>query len=235
MTILALHNCYSQELDIFQNDSIYYKNKISARTMYSINGSTLQKELVTYYSSAGRKIKQFWYWNGEKDFHNVETFYYSPNGQLSTLIDSSGDGSAEITAFYYDDNGNLQKRISIEENDTTDVRTYPKTNTTTKCWYTSGKPYRFDTTIFEKENVKLEYWGTEKSRNSDKDFKWHYTFENEFDKQGNLIKVSAKVENPYKSFTRYIYDKRGLLIKKQEVIYNKKNETIQTQSYFTYE
>jgi hypothetical protein len=235
ITILTFHNSYSQELDIFQNDSVYYKNKIYTRTMYSINGSTLQKELVTHYDSARRKIKQFWYWNGEKDFHNVETFYYSHNGQLSSLIDSSADGNTEITTFYYDGNHNLQKRISLEENDTTDVRTYPNTNTTIKCWYMSGKPYRFDTTIFEKENAKLEYWGSEKSSNSDKEFKWHYNFKNEFDKQGNLTQVSVKVEKPYKSFTRYIYDERGLLIKKQGIIFIKKKETIQTQYYFTYE
>ena len=57
--LFSVQISYSQELDIFQNDSIYAKNKISSRTMYSINGSTLQKEIMTYYNSAGKKIKQF--------------------------------------------------------------------------------------------------------------------------------------------------------------------------------
>ena len=235
IAILTFHNCFSQELDIFQNDSVYYKNKISARTMYSINGSTLQKELVTHYNSIGQKTKQFWYWNGEKEFHNVETFYYSSNGQQSSLIDSSADGNLEITTFYYDENHDLLKRVTLNENDTTDFRTYPNNNTTIKCWYIAGKPYRFDTTIFESQTAKLEYFGSEKSQNSEKPFKWHYNFKNEFDEKGNLIKASAKVEKPYKSFTRYIYDDRGLLIKKQEIIFVKKKETIQMQYYFTYE
>jgi hypothetical protein len=203
--------------------------------MYSINGSTLQKELVTYYNQAGQKIKQFWYWNGDKDFHNFETFHYSANGQPSSLIDSSADGNVEITTFYYDDSHNLQKRVSLQETDTTDVRTYPNKNTTIKRWYMSGKPYRFDTTIFEAENAKQEYWGSEKSQNSDKDFKWHYNFDNEFDKQGNLIKVSAKVERPHKQFTQYIYDTRGLLIRKQEIIFKRKKKIIQAEYYFTYD
>ena len=203
--------------------------------MYSVNGSTLQMEIVTHYNPAGQKIKQFWYWNGENDFHNVETFYYSSNGQLSSLIDSSANGKIEITTFYYDDYQKLQERVSLSDNDTTDFRTYPNENTTIKCWYISGKPYRFDTTIFEKENVKLEYFGSENSHSSDKAFKWHYKFKNGFDEKGNVIKVSVKVEKPYKSFTKYIYDERGLLIKKQEIISHKRKETIQTQSYFTYE
>ena len=202
--------------------------------MYSVNGSTLQKELVTHYNSTGQKIKQFWYWNGEKDFHNVETFYYSNNGLISALTDSSADGNLETTTFYYDNN-NLQKRVTLNGNDTTDFRTYPDKNTTIQSWYMAGKPYRFDTTIYEKENAKLEYFGSEKSQNPDKVFKWHYNFKNEFDEKGNLVKVSAKVEKPYKSFTKYIYDERSLLIKKQEIIFIKKRETIQTQYYFTYD
>jgi len=58
----------------------------------------------------------------------------------------------------------------------------------------TGKPYRFDTTIFESETAKLEYFGSEKSQNPDKLFKWHFNFKNEFDEKGNLVKVSAKVE-----------------------------------------
>lgn len=231
---LTVDICYSQELDIFQNDTIYAKNRISTRTMYSVNGSTLQKEIVTHYNFRGQKIKQFWFWNGEKDFHNVETFNYSNNGQLSSLIDTSADANIEITTFYYENN-NLQKRITLNDKDTSDFRTYPNQSTTIKCWYMAGKPYRFDTTIFEKENVKLEYWGSEISQNPDKIFRWHYNFKNEFDEKGNLVKVSAKVEKPYKSFTRYIYDERGLLIKKQEIIFIKKKETIQMQYYFTYD
>jgi hypothetical protein len=235
LAILTFGNCFSQELDIFQSDSVYHSNSVSMRTMYSINGSTLQKELVTYYNLTGQKIKQFWFWNGEKDFHNVETFYYSNNRQLTSLIDSSADGNIEITTFYYDDNYNLLKRVSLNENDTTDFRIYPNRYTTFQSWYMKGKPYRFDTTIFETTTAKLEYFGSEKSQNSDNSFKWHYNFKNEFDEKGNLVKVSAKVEKPYKSFTRYIYDKRGLLIKKQEIIFIEKKETIQTQYYFTYE
>ena len=81
----------------------------------------------------------------------------------------------------------------------------------------------------------MEYFGSEKSQNEDKLFKWHYNFKNEFDEKGNLVNVSVKVEKPYKSFTRYIYDERGLLIKKQEILFVKKKETIQMQYYFTYE
>lgn len=235
ISILTLYNCYSQELDIFQNDSVYSKNKISSRTKYSVNGSTLQKELVTYYNQAGQKTKQFWFWNGDKNFHNVETFIYSTNGQLSSLIDSSADATVEITTFYYDNSQNLKKRVSLQGADTTDVRVFPTKNTTIKRWYRSGKPYRFDTTIFEAENVKLEYWGSEISPNSDKEFKWHYIFYNEFDKQGNLTKVSANVERPHKQFTQYIYDKRGLLLRKQEIIFKLKKKIIQTEYYFTYD
>ena len=115
-------------------------NKIAFRTMYSVNGSTLQKELVTHYNSAGQLSKQLWYWNGEKDFHNVETFYYSNNGQISSLIDSSADGNVEITTYCYDSN-NLQKRITLNDKDITDFRTYPNKSTTIKCWYMAGKPY----------------------------------------------------------------------------------------------
>jgi hypothetical protein len=112
MAILTLQICYSQELDIFQNDSIYFKYKISLRTMYSVNGGKLQKELVTRYNSAGQKTKQFWYWNGEKEYHNFETCYYSHNGLLTSLIDSFANGNIETTIYYYDNNHNLKKRVT---------------------------------------------------------------------------------------------------------------------------
>jgi len=203
--------------------------------MYLINGSTLQKQLVTYYNTKGQKVKQFWFWNGENQFHNVETFYYSNNGQLTFLIDSTADGNIIFTTFYYDDNYNLIKSVSLNKNDTTDFLTYPNKNTTIKCWYMEGKPYRFDTTIFETATAKMEYWGSEKSQDHDKLFGWHYNFKNEFDEKGNLVKASEKIKKPYKYYTRYIYDERGLLIKKQEIISKRKKETIQSQYYFTYE
>ena len=203
--------------------------------MYSVNGGILQKQIVTYYNSKGQKVRQFWFWNEEKEFHNVESFYYLDNGLISSLIDSSADGDVEKTTFYYNNSNILQKRVTLSNTDTTELRTYPNENITIKCWYMSGKPYRFDTTIFEKENAKLEYFGSEKSSSSDKDFTWHYKFKNEFDEKGNLIKISARVEAPYKSFTRYIYDENGLLTKKQEIIFRKRKEIIQTQYYFTYE
>jgi hypothetical protein len=202
--------------------------------MYSVNGSTLQKELVTYYNAAGQRTKQFWYWNGEKDFHNVESFYYSGDALLLSLTDSSADGNLETTSFHYD-HRNLQKRVTLQNDDTSDFRVYPVKNTTIRCWYAAGRPYRFDTTIFEKENVKLEYFGREDLQNPDKEFRWHYKFKNEFDQNGNLIKVSAKVGRPYRSFARYVYDERNLLIKKQEIIFVKRKETIHAEYYFTYE
>ena len=198
--------------------------------MFSVNDNTLQKEIVTHYNSAGKKVKQFWYWNGESDFHNVETFYYLNDGLISSLIDSSADGNIETTTYNYE-NGNLKNQITLnKQHDTSDFRFYTEKNITIQRWYANGKPYRFDTTIFEKENVKLEYYGTD---NSDS-LKWHYKFSNEFDSNGNLIKVALKVEKPYNSFTRYTYDNRNLLIKKQEIFFIKKKEAVQTEYYFTY-
>jgi hypothetical protein len=227
--------CYCQELDIFQNDSIYSKNRISVRTMYHINGHELQKELVTYYNSSGQKIKQFWYWNGDKDFHNVETFQYSKNCSILRLIDSIGDSEVQTTKYYYENN-TLTRQIMIDQNnDTCDFRIYPNAKTTIKRWYKEGKPYRYDTTNFEKENVKIEYYGIECSGEPGKCHSLHYRFSNVFDSYGNLVKVSSKVERPYTTFTRYVYDKRNLLIKKQEILYIKKKETINTEYYFLYE
>ena len=100
LAILTCHFCYSQEKDIFQNDSIYMKNKIAVRIMYSINDGALQKEMVTQYNSRGQIIKQYWFWNGDSNFHNVETFYYSTLNLLTTLIDSFSDGSLEKTRLF---------------------------------------------------------------------------------------------------------------------------------------
>ena len=234
-TILTFQVCNSQELDIFQNDSIYAKNKIAVRTMYSINGPNLQKELVTYYNPSGQKVKQFWYWNGDKNFHNVETFHYSNDGFIFRLVDSFADGSIQITNYFYENNILINQATIDQDNDTCDFRTYPNANTTIKRWYMDGKSYRYDTTIFEKENVKLEYYGSDCSENTGKCQRWHYKLSNDFDLHGNLVKVSGKVEKPYTSFTRYIYDKRNLLTKKQEIFYIKKKEVIRTEYYFTYE
>jgi len=227
--------CNSQELDIFQNDSIYSKNRIAVRRMYSINGPTLQKEIVTYYNPSGQKVKQFWYWNGDKDFHNVETFQYSKDGAISRLVDSFADGNIQTTNYFYENNTLIGQVTTDQNNDTCDFRTYPNKTTTIQRWYMNGKPYRYDTTVFERENVKLEYYGIDCSDNIGKGDSWHYKFSNDFDSHGNLLKVSSKVEKPYTSFTRYVYDKRNLLIKKQEIFYIKKRETIRTEYHFTYE
>jgi hypothetical protein len=195
----------------------------------------MQKELVTYYNSAGQKIKQFWYWNGEPNFHNVEIFSYSTDSLISSLVDSFADGNIETTSYLYK-NINLKQRVTFNQNnDTCDFRIYPDNNTTIKRWYTAGKSYRYDTTIFEKENIKSEYYGSENSQNEEKPFAWHYKFLNQFDSKGNVIMISFKVENPHKSFTRYIYDNRSLLIKKQEIFFAEKKEIIRTEYYFTYD
>ncbi len=229
LAILTSHLCFSQELDIYQNDSIYSKSKITIRTMYSINGGKLQKELVTHYNQTGQITKQFSYWNGDQTFHNVETFLYSKDGLITQLVDSFTDGNIETTNYYYK-NGNLEKRLTTNQNhDTCDFRSYPNKTTTIQRWYMDGKAYRYDTTIFEKENIKLEYYGTQNSQS------WHYRFLNEFDPRGNLVKTTSNLEKPYKSFTRYVYDKRNLLTKKQEIFYVKKKEVISTEYYFTYE
>jgi hypothetical protein len=231
LCLFVIQRSSSQELDIFQADSIYAKNRIAKRTMYSFQGKEKQKELITYYNAGGQTIKQYWYWNGEKQFHNVETFRYSDSGKLISIIDSSSDGNIEKTTFTYD-NDVLKSRITVgHQNDTCDLRLYPNENTTIKWWYMDGKPYRCDTTIFERENVKLEYFGFDYSDNT----KWHYNFSNQFDRNGSLVKVSAKVEGPNTSFTSYSYDNRNLLTKKQEHMSFNGKRSIQAEYNFEYE
>ncbi len=76
------------------------------------------------------------------------------------------------------------------------------------------RPYRFDTTVFERENVKANYYGYDYPDS----IKWNYKYLNQFDSNGNLVKVSLKVAGPHTSFTSYSYDSRNLLFKKQEQI-----------------
>ena len=202
--------------------------------MYSVFDSTLQKELVTYYNSAGQKVKQFWYWNGDPNFHNVETFCYLNNGLISSLTDSFAEGNIETTRYFYENN-NCKLQVTLNKhNDTCDFRSYPNKNTTIKRWYREGKPYRYDTTIFEKENVELEYYGTENSENPDDITRWHYKFLNRFDLNGNLVKVfsGGLLAN---SFTEYIYDNQNLLKKKQQVFINKGKVSLRMEYSFTYE
>jgi hypothetical protein len=215
-----------QELDIFQNDSIYARNKISSRTMYSVDGKTKQKELVTHYNISGQKIKQYWYWNGDKKFHNVETFIYSPNKVLTSLINTFADGTTETTKYVYE-KGVLKWEVTIDKKgDTCDYRIYPNKMTTIKRWYRDGKIYRVDTTIFEKDNIKLEYFGTEYSNNS----KWHYKFINEFDTRGNLLRA----ENRGISLANYSYDNKDLLRTKTEVFKFSGNQSMKTEYVFDY-
>jgi len=193
--------------------------------MYSVYDSTLQKELVTYYNSAGKKIKQFWYWNGDSNFHNVEIFYYSKRELISSLIDSFADRNLETTSYFYENN-NLKDQITLDQNnDTCDFRSYPNEKTTIERWYRDGKPYRYDTTIFERENIKLEYYGLEISQNPDDFSRWHYKFFNQFDSNGNLVKVFFGGTS-INSFTKYTYDNQNLLKTKQEVLTDRGKVTI---------
>ena len=252
LTLLIIQVCHSQELDIFQNDSIYSKSSISKRTMYSQNGNTSQRELVTFYNSFGKKTKQFWYWNGDKDFHNVETFEYSVEGLLSSKVDSIRDGTIETTSYFYENNS-LKQQITLNQNlDTCDFRSYLNKNTTVNRWYSNNAPYRYDTILFERENVKLEYYGIEYTPKPSKfskvlrpeengtlkpsnPVKWHYNFINRFDPSGNLSQVSAALEKPYSSFIKYTYDNRNLLIKKQEIFILKGKEVTNVEYIFVYE
>jgi hypothetical protein len=232
--VFISHFCFSQEMDIFQSDFIYQKNKIAERTMYRTNGGYLQKEMFTYYNTKGQKTKQYWYWNGDTVFNNVESFYYSNLNLLTSLVDSFADGGIEKTAFFYKGK-NLINRVTIKQNnDTCYFRYYPNKKTEIKRWYMEGKAYRYDTTVFEKENVKLNYYGKQCTTGNDC-YSWRYEFRNIFDRKGNLIQVWPLVIVPNISFARYIYDKRGLLIKKQEFdIINAKAE-LRTEYYFVYE
>ena len=233
LTIFLSSYCYSQEVDIFQNDSIYLNNRIKSRTMYQTNGGSLQKEMVTKYNVNGQLSKRYWFWNGEPDFHNVETFYYSKNNLLLSIVDSFADRNIEKTTFNYD-SLHLKSRVTINaNNDTTDFRTYSNKTTVIHQWYSEGKPYRVDTTVFEKENVKLKYNGVDYS--SEKPFKWHYSFLNQFDKNGNLVKVWSGTRTKHSSYTKYIYDKRNLLVKKQEIYFANKKSIIRTEYTFVYE
>jgi len=211
--LFYLSNCsYSQELDIFQNDTVYAENKITKRTMYLLQDNKRQKELMTYYNSKGEKTTQYWYWNGDKDFHNVETFNYSTDGSLHSIVDSFADGGVETTYLYYED-AILRWQVTLnQKKDTSNFRTFPNRNTTIQKWYSNGIPYRSDTTIFEKENVKIEYYGVDNSDHN----RWHYRFSNSFDKNGNVLEISSKVEGPYTSTQRYVYDEKNLLVRKQE-------------------
>jgi hypothetical protein len=227
LSFFLFHCSYGQELDTYQNDSIYALNKISLTTMYSVQGKEKQKELVTYYNSRGQKTKQYWYWNGEEKFHNVETYLYSKNGMLTSLIDSFADGNIKKTNYVYE-NSVLKWRVTLnQKKDTCDFRFYPNENTTIKRWYMDGKPYRYDTTVFEKENVKLEYYGIDYSDGAE----WHYKFWNQFDLKGNLIRV----ESLPISITTYNYDSRNLLVKKQERFKFSRKQRIKMEYYFEYQ
>ena len=194
--------------------------------MYSVDGKARQKELVTYYNATGQKIKQYWYWNGDKHFHNIEIFIYSPNKVLTSLINTFADGSIETTKYVYE-NRVLKWELTInQKGDTCDYRIYPNKATTIQRWYREGKLYRVDTTIFEKENVKLENFGTEYSNNS----KWDYKFINVFDAKGNLVRV----ENRGISLANYSYDIRNLLKAKKEVFKFSGNQSINMEYVFEY-
>jgi hypothetical protein len=195
--------------------------------MYSVQGKEKQKELVTCYNSRGQKTKQYWYWNGEEKFHNVETFIYSGNGTLISLIDSFADGNVEKTFYVYENNVLKRQETLNQKNDTCDFRFYPNENTTVKRWYMDGKPYRFDTTVFEKENVKLEYYGIDYSDSA----KWHYRFSNQFDLNGNLIRVKSL---PI-SVTTYTYNNRNLLVKKKEEIQFNRKQRVKMRYFFEYQ
>ena len=237
-TIIALFTsslCWSQEMDIFQNDSIYSKNKIKVRRMYHMNGTDLQKEIVTYYNSKGQKIKQYWFWNGDSDFHNVESFYYSKMNLLTSIVDSIADFGIQKTSFFYRGK-TLLSQVTINQNrDTVYFKSFPDKRTEIQRWYSDGKPYRFDTTIYEKENVKSRYYGIDYS-NPQKDYnRWNYKFLNEFDKNGNLTKVWSGAQKPYSSFIQYFYDKRNLLIRKKEMYTINKREVVLTEYSFVYQ
>ena len=147
--VFFFNNSCSQELDTYQNDSIYAKNKISRRTMYFVFGDSSQKETVTEYNPSGKMMRQFWYWNGEKDFHNVETFYYPGNGVIFRATDSTKDGNIKLTTYNYE-NGILKSQVTFDElHDTCDFRVFPQKNITIRRWYRDGKPCRYDTTVFE--------------------------------------------------------------------------------------
>jgi hypothetical protein len=229
------NNCLAQELDIFQKDFIYQKNSISTRIMYCTNGDKLQKEIVTNYDTKGRLTKRFWFWNGESNFHNVETFYYLDSYLLSRIINSFADSTEETTRFFYE-NSVLKSSLTVDLNkDTIDYHNYSTRNQVIKTWYMNGKPYRYDTTIYEKPNAKMEYYGIDYSSNNPKYLRWHYRFKNHFDISENLIRTEFKSKLPTTNFTKYVYDKRDLLIKKEEVILSQKQERALRTYYFIYE
>ncbi len=226
--------CTAQELDTLQADSIYAKNAVSRRIMYVLYDNTLQNELVTDYNKHGQMTQRTWFWNGETNFHNSEFFQYNASGSLAAIVDTFVDKHVTRTKFIYQ-NKVLTASVEIDQNgDTVNYRMYPSEEQTIHRWYRSGKPYRYDTTLFEKRNVKIAFNGKEASFFNSQDLVWHYIYNNYFDAWGNLIRTDYQTDTNAYSSIKYFYNDKGLLLKKESVSNNragKRNETY----YFVYE
>lgn len=240
LSLLGFFVANAQKFDIFQNDSVYAKNKISVRTMYQVwEDGKAEKKLVTYYNEQGKRLKQLWFeFDDTTTANRVETFHYSNSGLPSYIIDSFRYGKPEKTVFFYNQNV-LKYEVTFKAgSDTERFVIYPAQNTWIQQRYEDGKAYAFDTAVFEKENVLIDYKHVDTSEDGGK---WHTKYINYFDGGGKLVmaeQVSPALEHydyaGQHTITQYFYDERNLLTRKQQVFYYNHKETMKETYTFVY-
>jgi hypothetical protein len=207
-------NCFAQETDTYQADSIYRVNKVKSRTLVNVDAFTKQT-IILKYDKLGRLSE--WIMTDELGIksQNRTVFKYDISGKLIVEDYYYGSIEGEKTKFEYDSKGRVTKKSTTFDDGKpkTEIQiTYEPKVEHQKEFNSEGKVTSESYSYFETNQITNRYTGTDYSPNGQST--WDYKFKNTFNKIGQLVTRSSKEGKQTIQTMEYDYNEKGLLIKK---------------------
>lgn len=219
---VSFSHVFAQQSDLNQPDSIYNKNKVKKRIV-TYDRTTTRSSWIFIYDRGGRLIEHDLTDNetGKQNQYAIKYAYDESGKCVSDTLTTNDPIDREVSKYFYDDSQKLirketynvdGKRIKIETTSYTPL-------TRTDNFYDSNidSIYRTQTAVYDYPFAYIRFYGSE-IRDGKRET-WDYKFKNYLDENNRLIAREDSLWKPVKRIT-YRYDKKGLMIQKDEYLGN---------------
>jgi hypothetical protein len=210
ISVLFSFFSFSQQLDKYQNETIVKRHRIKSRTIQFEGGT--KSAIICDFDQDGRLMKWILTDNetGEIPQATIRYKYNSKAKPFSAIETFDQDSVTQY--FEYAADGKLAKKISKFSKGNLKGQTaylYSPYTEVTSLYWGDDEVYRKETSVYDEKGYSIKFSGFDLSDSTSQT--WNYTFENEFDGSGNLVKKTTTSEGKEISIEEYNYDKAGLL------------------------
>lgn len=196
-----------QETDTYQPDSVYRVNKVRTRVVSDLNPNPW--ETIQTYDTLGRL--ETWTLTKNQVQEQRIVYRYDENGRQTEEVYWRGTSYSQKASLSYDDHGRVtgkslkypdgkpKMEIMINYEPLFDRKRYLKAD---------GHVESEIETYYEKPNISNRSKGTQGETT------WNYSYRNTFSKAGRLVKHESFSGKKVVQTMLYQYDRNGLLIQK---------------------